>query len=242
MTLPILYSFRRCPYAIRARMALAYAGIAYELREVSLKNKPKEMLAISPKGTTPVMQIFKEVEKFDRDSDRDFVILEESLDIMNWAVQQNDPCNWRNLSVVNYIDRLAIAQQLIKTNDGEFKKALDRYKYPNRFPEQAQEFYRQQAEEVLQVLENQLSSKQEVSPSTTSFLLGNRQTLADVAIFPFVRQFAYVNIDWFNSSPYIYLQKWLQWHETSEIFAFVMQKFPIWTPEQQKVIISQDFC
>ncbi|NMF56864.1 glutathione S-transferase [Pseudanabaena yagii] len=230
MTLPILYSFRRCPYAIRARMALAYAGIAYELREVSLKNKPKEMLEISPKGTTPVMQIFQDVENSAQDFDQSFLILEESLDIMNWAVQQNDPCNWQNLSDAD----LAIAQQLIKTNDGEFKKALDRYKYPNRFPEQSQEFYRQQAEEVLQVLENQLQQN--------NFLISDRQTLADMAIFPFVRQFAYVNIDWFHSSPYTYLQKWLHWHETSEIFEFVMQKFPVWTPEQEKVIISQDFC
>lgn len=236
MTLPILYSFRRCPYAIRARMALAYAGIAYDLREVSLKNKPKEMLEISPKGTTPVMQIFKDVENSAQDSDQSFLILEESLDIMNWAIQQNDPCNWQNLADAD----LAIAQQLIKTNDGEFKKALDRYKYPNRFPEQSQEFYRQQAEAVLQVLENQLSIRKELS--TTSFLLGERQNLVDMAIFPFVRQFAYVNIDWFHSSPYPYLQKWLQWHETSEIFELVMQKFPVWTPEQEKVIISQDFC
>jgi glutathione S-transferase len=211
-------------------MALAYAGIVYELREVSLKNKPKEMLEISPKGTTPVMQIFKDVENSDQDSEQSFLILEESLDIMNWAVQQNDPCNWQNLADADF----AIAQQLIKTNDGEFKKALDRYKYPNRFPEQSQEFYRQQAEEVLQVLENQLQQH--------NFLIGDHQTLVDMAIFPFVRQFAYVNIDWFNFSPYPYLQKWLHWHETSKIFEFVMQKFPVWTPEQEKVIISQDFC
>ena len=223
MSLPILYSFRRCPYAIRARMALAYARISYELREVSLKSKPQEMLEISPKGTTPVMQIFKDIENSERNS----IILEESLDIMNWAIQQNDPCNWQNLSDAD----LAIAQQLIKINDGEFKRALDRYKYPNRFPEQSQDFYRQQAEAVLQVLENQLQQNK--------FLIGDRQTLADMAIFPFVRQFAYVNIDWFHSSPYPYLQKWLQWHETSEIFEFVMQKFPVWTPEQEKIVISR---
>ena len=223
MSLPILYSFRRCPYAIRARMALAYARISYELREVSLKSKPQEMLEISPKGTTPVMQIFKDIENSERNS----IILEESLDIMNWAIQQNDPCNWQNLSDAD----LAIAQQLIRINDGEFKRALDRYKYPNRFPEQSQDFYRQQAEAVLQVLENQLQQNK--------FLIGDRQTLADMAIFPFVRQFAYVNIDWFHSSPYPYLQKWLQWHETSEIFEFVMQKFPVWTPEQEKIVISR---
>ncbi|MCY7331546.1 MAG: glutathione S-transferase N-terminal domain-containing protein, partial [Pseudanabaena sp. CAN_BIN31] len=157
--LSILYSFRRCPYAIRARMALNYAGISYELREVSLKNKPREMLDISAKGTTPVMQIF--------DSgafNQDFIVLEESLDIMNWAIQQNDPLNWEDLSEQS----MAIAKHLINTNDREFKQALDRYKYPNRFPEKPQEFYRQQAEEFLQVLELQLQSN--------NFLICDRQT------------------------------------------------------------------
>ena len=217
MYLPILYSFRRCPYAIRARMALAYAGLSYELREVSLKNKPREMLDISPKGTTPVMQIF---------SGQDFIVLEESLDIMNWAIQQNDPLNWRDLPDKS----VAIAKQLINTNDREFKQSLDRYKYPNRFPENSQEFYRQQAEEFLQVLELQLQQN--------NFLICDRQTLADIAIFPFVRQLAYVDIDWFNSSPYPKLQQWLKWHETSTMFEFVMQKFPVWTPAQTAIAIK----
>lgn len=215
MTSPILYSFRRCPYAIRARMALAYAGITYELREVSLKNKPQAMLDISPKGTTPVMQVFER----SGDSAYSFVVLEESLDIMNWAVQKNDPLNWQTLSDKS----LAIAEHLINTNDREFKQALDRYKYPNRFPERSPEFYRQQAEEFLQVLELQLQQY-------TSFLICDRQTLADVAIFPFVRQLAYVDIDWFISSPYTHLQQWLKWHETSALFELVMQKSPVWIP------------
>ncbi len=215
MTSPILYSFRRCPYAIRARMALAYAGITYELREVSLKNKPQAMLDISPKGTTPVMQVFERKG----DSEYSFVVLEESLDIMNWAIQQNDPLNWQILSDKS----LAIAEHLINTNDREFKQALDRYKYPNRFPERSPEFYRQQAEEFLQVLELQLQQY-------TSFLICDRQTLVDVAIFPFVRQLAYVDIDWFISSPYPHLQQWLKLHETSALFELVMQKSPVWIP------------
>ena len=224
MILPILYSFRRCPYAIRARMALAYAGVIYELREVSLKNKPKEMLDISPKGTTPVLQIFKQsfketetsTQDFTQDFAQDFIVLEESLDIMNWAIAQNDPLNWMALPE----DALAIADQLITTNDREFKQALDRYKYANRFPERSPEFYRQQAEEFLQVLELQLYQN-------AGFLVGDRQTLADVAIFPFVRQMAYVDIDWFLSSDYKYLQTWLKWHETSALFELVMQKLPM---------------
>ncbi len=211
MHLPILYSFRRCPYAIRARMAIAYAGINYELKEVSLKNKPREMLDISPKGTTPVLQEFSQL------TSQSFVVIEESLDIMNWAIAQNDPQNWGDLPD----ESLAIANHLISTNDHEFKQALDRYKYANRFPERSPEFYRQQAEEFLQVLEMQL---QQNHTFTTNFLICDRQTLTDVAIFPFVRQLAYVDIDWFRSSPYIHLQQWLKWHETSALFNLVMQK------------------
>lgn len=244
MFFPILYSFRRCPYAIRARMALVYAEITYELREVSLKNKPQEMLNISPKGTTPVMQIFKGIG----DSPQSSLILEESLDIMNWAVQQNDPQNWKNLSE----ESLAISKNLITTNDRDFKQALDRYKYPNRFPEQSPEFYRQQAEVFLQVLELQLQQHKISEFENTAlnlkysnseqeknnFLICDRQTLADVAIFPFVRQLAYVDIEWFSSSPYIHLQQWLKWHETSSLFELVMQKFPVWTPEQEAIVIT----
>lgn len=229
MHLPILYSFRRCPYAIRARMALTYAGVSYELREVSLKNKPKEMLNISPKGTTPVMQILAD-QDFTK---QDFIVLEESLDIMNWALQQHDPLNWRDLPKHS----IAIAQQLIDTNDREFKLALDRYKYPNRFPEKMQEDYRQQAEEFLQVLELQLQQRS-LTNETLNFLISDRQTLVDIAIFPFVRQLAYVDIDWFQSSSYQHLQQWLKWHETSEMFEFVMQKFPVWTPDQEAIVIT----
>jgi len=232
MCLPILYSFRRCPYAIRARMALAYAEITYELREVSLKNKPREMLEISPKGTTPVMQIFSEARGlsplFNRGGEtsaQDFMVLEESLDIMRWALQQNDPLHWGNLSD----EDLAIADQLITTNDREFKQALDRYKYANRFPERSPEFYRQQAEEFLEVLEQRLRENSQFING--QFLMGDRQTFVDVAIFPFVRQFAYVDIEWFNSSSYLNLQRWLKWHESSALFELAMQKFPLWESE-----------
>ncbi len=214
MHLPILYSFRRCPYAIRARMAIAYAGINYELREVSLKNKPQEMLDISPKGTTPVLQIFSQI--ISKGISQSFVVIEESLDIMKWAIAENDPQNWGDLPD----ESLAIANHLVSTNDQEFKQALDRYKYANRFPERSPEFYRYAAEEFLQVLEMQLQQNY-------GFLVCDRQTLADVAIFPFVRQLAYVDIDWFRSSPYIHLQEWLKWHEISALFEMVMQKQPI---------------
>jgi glutathione S-transferase len=212
-------------------MALAYAGIAYELREITLKNKPKEMLDISPKGTTPVMQVF---ENLDSEGDK-FQILEESLDIMHWAINKSDPHKWRGLSE----EILEITQKLINSNDREFKQALDRYKYPNRFPERSQQSYRQQAEEFLQVLESQLQQNNNFSNNfDNSFLVCDRQTLADVAIFPFVRQFAYVDINWFLTSPYPYLQQWLKWHEESQLFELVMQKFPVWTPDQEMTLIN----
>jgi len=191
-------------------MAIAYAHIDHELREVSLRNKPQAMLDISPKGTTPVMQVF---------NGKDYMVLEESLDIMNWALQQRDPSGWLDLDD----SQKAIAQQLIDTNDSTFKKSLDQYKYPNRFPDYPQEFYRQQGEAFLWVLESQLRKNHH-------FLICDRQTLADVAIFPFIRQFAYVDMDWFQSSVYEHLRKWLQWHEASHLFEIVMQKFPEWSP------------
>jgi glutathione S-transferase len=224
MQLPILYSFRRCPYAIRARLALAYAEISYELREVSLKNKPQQMLDISAKGTTPVLQIFEQ-DSLNSLNSLNFIVLEESLDIMNWAIAQNDHLNWQDLADQS----LEISEYLIGLNDRQFKQALDRYKYANRFPESA-EFYRQQGEEFLRILENQLQNY--------GFLIGDRQTNVDFAIFPFVRQFAYVDIDWFRSSPYQHLQQWLTWHETSSIFDLVMQKYSTWNTENQIVIIS----
>lgn len=203
MNLPILYSFRRCPYAIRARMALAYAGISCELREVSLKNKPEAMLAISPKGTTPVLQL------------SNGLVLEESLDIMDWALKQNDSEGWLALSDT----ALELSKDLIATNDLKFKVHLDHYKYYNRFPEEQQEVYRSWGEIYLQTLEKQLQHHQ--------FLLAEHITLADVAIFPFIRQFAYVDWNWFQSSHYQYLQRWLNWHENSRLFQQVMLKTPV---------------
>lgn len=214
MSLPILYSFRRCPYAIRARMALAYAGIVCELREVLLRSKPTAMLTISPKGTTPVLQLLNGC------------VLEESLDIMDWALEQNDPDCWAKFEG----GALSLGKELIASNDLEFKLHLDRYKYFQRFPEETQSVYRQQAEVYLQTLEAALQQHQ--------FLLSDRLTLVDVAIFPFVRQFAHVDLEWFHSAPYLCLQQWLSWHETSELFLHVMQKCEVWQPEQPSTFLS----
>jgi len=192
--LPILYSFRRCPYAIRARLALAYAGIAVEIREVALKNKPEQMLAISPKGTVPVLQL------------PDGRVLEESLDIMYWALAQHDPEHWLAFDTE--------AETLIEWNDGDFKYSLDRYKYADRYPEFSQAYYRQQTEPFLIELESRLQH----SP----YLCGDYFSLADAAIFPFIRQFSNVDVDWFKSSPYRALNNWLDAALTTELFKSVM--------------------
>ena len=199
--LPVLYSFRRCPYAIRARMAICYASITVELREVSLANKPQQMLGLSAKGTVPVLQLPSKV-------------LDESLDIMHWALKQSDTNGWLRQETV------AQAEKLIKVNDGDFKNWLDRYKYWERFPDQTQSFYRGRAEEFIAVLEVLLNKHR--------FLLGDDICLADTAIFPFVRQFAFVDKDWFDAAPYPNLQKWLQGFLVCDLFIQSMAKQPFW--------------
>ncbi len=199
MVLPILYSYRRCPYAMRARMALWAAKIQVELREVSLREKPQHLLQISPKSTVPVLQL------------ADGTVLEQSLDIMRWALLQNDALGWLK-------EDMLVVDSLISVNDGEFKKALDRYKYPERYPEQSMLFYREQGEQFLRRLEALLAEHR--------FLLGDSASMADVAIFPFIRQFAAVDAQWFGQSAYSRLREWLAGWVEGELFAEVMQKFP----------------
>lgn len=197
MNLPILYSYRRCPYAMRARMALKYAGINVDIHEITLRNKPAEMLKVSPKGTVPVLVL------------PDAAVIEQSLDIMHWALRQKDDNGW--LSTAS-----ALTQQLISENDGSFKQALDKYKYAIRFPEQSAEIYRAQGEVFLQKLELLLSQSQ--------FLLADQASLADIAIFPFIRQFAAVDGVWFEAAPYPKLKIWLKILVESELFVGVMEK------------------
>lgn len=195
--LALLYSYRRCPYAMRARMALSYAGIAYQVQDISLKDKPAGLLAVSPKGTVPVLVL------------PDGRVLEQSLDIMHWALQQHDPAQWLG------IDRDK-SQALISENDGAFKQALDKYKYASRFPEQSAASYRSQAEVFLCKLELALQDQ--------PFLSGAHLSLTDVAIFPFIRQFAAVDANWFVQAAYPKLQAWLQARLESSLFLGVMAK------------------
>lgn len=215
--LPVLYSFRRCPYAIRARLALHSSGTAVELREVSLRDKPHSMLAASPKGSVPVLLL------------PEGQVIDESWDIMCWALQRSDPENWLGQDHRHIED----AGPLVSENDTAFKYWLDRYKYPDRYPEFPQAHYRYMAEQSLVKLESRLA--------VSRFLLDDERSVADAALFPFVRQFAEVDKDWFAQSPYPELQRWLADFLDSADFAAVMAKYAIWHPGDQPVIMSPEF-
>ena len=198
----ILYSYRRCPYAMRARMALAYSGIVVDIREISLREKPASLLTISPKGTVPVLQ------------GNGFVI-EQSYDIMKWALRQSDPDQWLSPETEGLID------QWVAKNDDPFKKLLDQYKYPDRYPGvQPEETLSQAVALFLGPINEQLKMR--------PYLLGPKISLADIAIFPFVRQFVMTNPEWLDQSGLNFLKQWLNAHLDSPLFLGVMQKYPTW--------------
>ncbi|MDA8708643.1 glutathione S-transferase [Hellea sp.] len=202
----ILYSFRRCPYAMRGRMGLKVSGLDYEHREVLLRNKPQEMLDTSPKGTVPI---------FIKD---DGQVIDESLNLLNWALAQNDPLGWLNCD-------LEAANALITATDTEFKHHLDRYKYASRYSDDAKRgdvnlSHRADAESHIGVLEEHLKNG--------PYLLGETQTIADIAIFPFLRQFANVEPEWWADAPYPKTRDWLTRHVESDLFKSVMTKYPLW--------------
>lgn len=214
ITLPRLYSFRRCPYAMRARLGLLFAKQHVELREVELKNKPPQMLAISPKGTVPVLELCEQ-------GGFEGIVIEESREIVEWALRQNDPYGLLNVDP-------ASADALISQNDDEFKHWLDRYKYSDRHPQSSQTEYRQRGELFLQVLEKALTRNRH--------LLGSDISIADICILPFVRQFAHVDQDVFYSLPYPHLQQWLMAWLKHPIFQQSMTKFRPWQEGDEIVI------
>lgn len=199
MAKPILYSFRRCPYAMRARMALDISGTEVETREVLLRDKPPQMLEASPKGTVPVLVL------------EDGEVIDESLDVMRWALRRNDPEDWQ----------AGDDTALIEANDGPFKHHLDRYKYATRYDDADPEEHRAAGSEHLQMLDKRLSDN--------AFLCGDRRTMADIALFPFVRQFANTDRNWFDAQPIPHLQKWLMGLLESDLFARIMVKRERWT-------------
>jgi glutathione S-transferase len=206
---PVLYSFRRCPYAMRARLALHVSSMVYEHREVVLKNKPAHMLSLSPKGTVPVLWLRGAA---------DGRVLEQSLDIMLWALRQRDPLGWLPASDAGMADALA----LIAHNDGPFKQQLDRYKYPNRSGLDSGAADRDEAAVWLHSLDARLLAQ--------PFLAGEHFGLVDAAVAPFVRQFAHTDPGWFAAQPWAALASWLAAFEGSELFEVVMQKHTPWQP------------
>ena len=197
---PILYTFRRCPYAIRARMALTYSKIDVCQQEVDLKNKPPELLKASAKGTVPVLIL------------TDGRILDQSMDIIFWALNQSDPHRWFRTELK---DR---ANELIYSNDIKFKPLLDHYKYPQNSEKNDPAYYRDKARAYLSQLNLLLKNNR--------YLLTSRISFADIAIFPFIRQFYMVDKQWFEQSEYQYLQTWLYSFLNSELFLTVMKKLP----------------
>ncbi|NOQ14568.1 MAG: glutathione S-transferase [Methyloprofundus sp.] len=211
--LPVLYSFRRCPYAMRARMALKMSGCAVHLREVVLRDKPQALLECSAKGTVPVLVL------------ADGTVIDESRDIMQWALGQSDPELWfpkDNEAMCRVI------LQLLDMNDGTFKNNLDRYKYPDRYPEQQAEYYRTQGEQFLALLEARLGAH--------SFLMNDKVSMADIGISPFIRQFANVDRDWFDQASYPKLQAWLEYFIQSELFNAVMEKYSPWDEKAEPIV------
>ncbi|MCX9148016.1 glutathione S-transferase [Erythrobacter sp. WG] len=204
---PILYSFRRCPYAMRARMALWVAGIAVELREVKLAAKPPELAAASPKATVPVLVL------------PGGKVIDQSLEIMRWALAQADPEGWL----------AGDDPALIAANDGPFKHHLDRAKYPDRYAADAID-HRAEALAKLRPLEERLAAHAQ--------LCGESRSITDIALFPFVRQFAAIDPAWFASQPVPRLAAWLEGHCASDLFAAVMPKFAPWAEGDAPVLFG----
>lgn len=218
--LPVLYSFRRCPYAMRARLAIQSAGFQTEIREVVLRDKPAAMIKVSPKATVPVLVL------------ADGTVIDESLDVMLHVLSVDDPLGWLSPGGATRADLLA----LVRDCDGAFKKALDRYKYPNRYEDDEGGcdplYWRDQAMQFLHGLALRLQE------SGGDWLFGERSSLADYAILPFLRQFANVKRDWFDDYcdeqaasgqvEWALLKTWLEAFLESPLFLSVMPKLPQW--------------
>jgi len=209
---PVLYSFRRWPYAIRARLALSFINFTFEHREVNLKNRPKDLYNISKKGTVPVLQL-------------DNNIIDESYDIMIWSNEKNS-----NFDLLSFKSKLQL--DIIKRNDFYFKYWLDRYKYFDRYPDQSKEYYFEKASEFLLEINNMLKENK--------YILDKKIQLVDLAIFPFIRQFVNVNINLFCDKFY-HLNKWYLNFSTSDRFQSIMQKYDFWDRNNKPIIVNLNF-
>lgn len=217
-SLPILYSLRNCPYAMRARIAIFKAKQTVNLRDIVLSNKPQEMITVSPKATVPVLVL------------ADGTVVEESLDVMLWALNETDPGNLlHGQNETGLSDML----NLIKTFDHDFKVCLEQYKCAKRYRENNISECRKACEQFIQVLESRLNSHM--------FLMSDRESLADIALLPFIRQFARVERQWYLQSPYPKVRQWLNNYLQSPMFTKVMAKYPLWL-DNQNVVLFGDVC
>ena len=208
--LPILYSFRRCPYAMRARMAIHISGQKCERREVLLRDKPPSMLEYSAKGTVPVLIL------------QDGKVIDESLDVIDWALNLNDPDDWQRSK-----DKEK-TKELIKINDGEFKYHLDRYKYSKRYDNEDPEFHRKKCLKFIESINNELNNSKYIFDDNISY--------ADIVVLPFIRQFRIADIEWFVSLPYDNLKKWLSSFLGSSLLNSIMKKYDLWKEGDKSIV------
>ena len=200
--LPILYSFRRCPYAMRARMAIHMSGQKCQLREVLLRDKPPSMLEYSSKGTVPVLIL------------QDGNVIDESLDVIDWALNLNDPDNWLRSKENEE------TKKLIEINDGEFKHHLDRYKYSTRYEDEDPVIHRQKCITFIELLDKKLKNSRYIFDDNISYV--------DIVLLPFIRQFRIADIEWFQSLPYENLKEWLSNFLDSSLLNDIMKKYDLW--------------
>ena len=208
--LPILYSFRRCPYAMRARMAIHISGQKCELREVLLRDKPPSMLEYSAKGTVPVLIL------------QDGNVIDESLDVIDWALNLNDPDDWQRSKDTKK------TKELIKINDGEFRYHLDRYKYSKRYDNEDPEFHRKKCLKFIELINNELNNSEYIFDDNISY--------ADIVLLPFIRQFRIADIEWFDSLPYDNLKKWLSSFLGSSLLNSIMKKYDLWKEGDKSIV------
>ncbi|PSW13410.1 glutathione S-transferase [Photobacterium rosenbergii] len=216
MSLPILYSLRRCPYCIRARLAILMAQQPVKVRDVVTRNLPVEMLQASPKGTVPVLVINKSE------------VVDESLDIMLWALKQNDPLNL--LLSDKPLSHQTEMISLIYRNDNDFVPSLDKYKIAARYHHNNALTYRQECEQFISTLEYHLAKQ--------TFLMGERPSLVDYAVLPFIRQFSRVDRKWYLGAPYSHLERWLNTHYQNPLYSKAMTQYPRWLDTKQEFLIG----
>ncbi len=220
MPLPYIYSLQHCPYAMRARLGLLMAQQKVMVRAITLNNKPAEMLALSKKGTVPILVITNE-------EGAGLTIIDESLDIMLWALKISDPHNLLHKDTPTELDDMLA---LIKKNDDEFISVLEKYKHASRYYDFSQLYYRRQCEGFIAQLEETLQEN--------DYFFGATASLADYALLPFVRQFARVDRKWYLQTPYPKLRDWLKRHLQQGVFTKAMAKFPMWTDNHEDYLLG----